>query len=264
MPKERRYNEQEIAAIFEQAAQAQAARQHGPSPKQGLTLAELQEVGQEVGLSPEAIAEAVRTVGFPSETTTDRTWGVVKQLARTVNFPEPFSDEDWELLVVDLRDTFGGKGEIKRDGTLREWTYGNVHALVEPTDTGSRLRIEHKATTVIGNLHGSAMMGSGALFLTVLFLLADKVVPWGLWAMILGMVACGVVLGMVAYWQSPRWEQEQVAVLEHLAARATALAADDTQERRAATTRLGPQLDLNALPEAETDAPQATQTRTRA
>ena len=55
---EPRYNEEEVAAIFERAAEAQqTARRHLP-PGEGMTLADLQEIGREVGIPPELVAQA--------------------------------------------------------------------------------------------------------------------------------------------------------------------------------------------------------------
>ena len=50
MSPERRYNEQEIAAIFKQASADQESAQRRLSPSEGLTLAELKEIGKEAGL----------------------------------------------------------------------------------------------------------------------------------------------------------------------------------------------------------------------
>ncbi|MEJ2503740.1 MAG: hypothetical protein P8177_10590 [Gemmatimonadota bacterium] len=56
---ERRYTDEETAAIFERAAQAEV---RGPTPAatpgEGRTLAELQAIGAEAGLSAELVARA--------------------------------------------------------------------------------------------------------------------------------------------------------------------------------------------------------------
>ena len=56
--------------------------------------------------------------------------------------------EEWEQLVVQLRDVFHARGRTKVDGALRQWTNGNLYVLLEPTPTGDRLRL--------GSLHGGA------------------------------------------------------------------------------------------------------------
>ena len=57
-----RYSEDEIAAIFERATEAQHVARRQLPPGEGLTLAELQEIGGDVGLSPELVAEAARSL----------------------------------------------------------------------------------------------------------------------------------------------------------------------------------------------------------
>src|SRR5678815_1596820 len=61
MADERRYQEDEGAEIFE-AASAPALARGDAAPTQGLTLAELQAIGREVGIAPERIAEAAASL----------------------------------------------------------------------------------------------------------------------------------------------------------------------------------------------------------
>jgi hypothetical protein len=42
--------------------------------------------------------------------------------------------------VVDLRETFDARGTVRQDGSLREWTNGNLHVLLEPAANGHRVR----------------------------------------------------------------------------------------------------------------------------
>ena len=59
---ERRFNEAEIAAILERASKRDAAASRRLEPGEGLTLAQLQEIGREVGIASEAIRDAARIV----------------------------------------------------------------------------------------------------------------------------------------------------------------------------------------------------------
>src|SRR6185295_1421769 len=58
------------------------------------------------------------------------------------------TDDEWEQLVVELRDVFQARGRTRADGSFRQWTNGNLYVLLEPTPTGHRLRL--------GSLHGGA------------------------------------------------------------------------------------------------------------
>lgn len=138
----RRYNEQEIARIFEDAASAQRAAQDHPSARDGLTLDELQAIGTEVGISPEFVRQAASDLDahIPA-TVPEKFFGIPASASHTVEIPGAFTDDDWDRLVVDLRQTFQARGEISFDGALREWRNGNLFASVEPTESGARLRL---------------------------------------------------------------------------------------------------------------------------
>ena len=66
---ERRYNEAEVAAIFERAAEAQQASPQQLPSAEGMTLTDLQEIGREVGFSSEQLARAAKAIelqGWPT------------------------------------------------------------------------------------------------------------------------------------------------------------------------------------------------------
>src|SRR2546425_8392593 len=144
---EARYNDKEIAAIF------RAAADEGPqSPErevardEGLTLAELQQIGGEVGISSDAVAQAARAVDVRLGAASRTILGLPIGVSRTVNLNRRLSDEEWERLVVQLREVFNARGRTRSEGSLRQWTNGNLQVLLEPTETGHRLRF--------GTLHG--------------------------------------------------------------------------------------------------------------
>jgi hypothetical protein len=138
---ERRYNETEVAAIFEQAAKAQQMAQRQSSSGEGMTLAELQEIGREVGLAPELVVRAARAIDQGGRPTSRRFFGLPIGVGRTIDLDRRLSDEEWDRLVVDLRETFDARGTIRQEGSLRAWTNGNLQALLEPTPTGHRIRL---------------------------------------------------------------------------------------------------------------------------
>ena len=157
MNSERRYTEEEVGKILDRATEADSARGGGAS--KGLTLRELHEIGKEVGISEEVITQAAtsldRPVSMPAPTQTflGQTIGV----GRTVELPRPLTDQEWNRLVVDLRETFDAKGTIRDEGPFRQWTNSNLQVLLEPTDTGQRLRLR----TVKGNARSFQGMGAG-------------------------------------------------------------------------------------------------------
>ena len=173
---ERQYNDEEVAAIFERASQTEHAALPASTQGRGLTLAALQEIGREVGISPESISLAARSLDQAGRSASRRFMGLTIGVGRTVEFDQPLSESDWERLVADLRTTFEARGALKYDGPFRQWTNGNLQALVEPTPNGHRLRLQ----TVKGD--SRALMTGGTV---IMIERAEAVLP----AMILRRVA---------------------------------------------------------------------------
>jgi hypothetical protein len=153
---DRRYNDQEMAAIFRAAAEGQQSPQREVSPEEGLTLADLQAIGREVGISPAAVAQAAQALDIRQGAASRMFFGLPIGVARTVNLNRRLNDQEWEQLVVQFRDVFNARGATRSDGSLRQWTNGNLQVLLEPTETGHRLRFR--------TLHGAARASIGAGF----------------------------------------------------------------------------------------------------
>ena len=161
---ERRYNEDEVAAIFERAIQAQQS-QNAMVPLasgEGMTLEQLQEIGREIGLSPEQIAAGARAVARNGTPTARKFLGLTIGVGRTVDLGRKISEEEWERLVVDLRETFDAKGRLSSEGNFRQWTNGNLQALLEPTPSGHRLRLRTMKGDSRALLTGGIMMLAAA------------------------------------------------------------------------------------------------------
>lgn len=146
---ERRYSEDEVAAIFERATEAQKSALPGSRSGDGLTLAELQEVGREVGLPPELVTQAAQSLASRGQPQGRKILGLPIGVGRTVELDRPLTDAEWHQLIVDLRETFDARGKLSEQGPFKQWTNGNLQALLEPTPTGQRLRLK--------TFHGGAM-----------------------------------------------------------------------------------------------------------
>jgi hypothetical protein len=138
---DRRFSEEEVAAIFKQATEAQQTPQGQLPSGDGLTLAELQDIGRQIGIAPELVVRAAASFGQVGDSTSRRFLGLPIGVGRTIELDRKLSDDEWERLVVDLRQTFDARGIVKRDGSFREWTNGNLQALLEPTANGDRIRL---------------------------------------------------------------------------------------------------------------------------
>jgi len=138
---DRRYSDEEVAVIFQKASETSQQALPGAGRTEGLTLAELKEIGREVGISPEAIALAARTIDAGPPTQPTRFLGLPLTVERTVALERSMTDAEWERLVVQLRETFNARGTMSSTGSLRQWTNGNLQALLEPVHGGHRLRL---------------------------------------------------------------------------------------------------------------------------
>lgn len=156
---DRQYNQDEVAAIFERASETDRNLPAAVGGK-GMTLAALEEIGREVGISAESIALAAQSLDQPAQQA-PTLLGLPIGVGRTVEFPRPISESDWEALVGDLRTTFRARGTLRQDGRFRQWTNGNLRALLEPTPTGHRLRLQ----TTNGNAR--TLMIGGCVVLAV-------------------------------------------------------------------------------------------------
>ena len=145
---ERRFSDEETAAIFRVAAEGTDTNADAPSRLEGMSLVELQAIGREVGLAPDALARAAQLVEIRRGARTRRLLGLPIGVERRVNLGRKLSDEEWEHLVVELREVFHARGKTTAEGSLRQWTNGNLYVLLEPTPEGQRLRL--------GSVHGAA------------------------------------------------------------------------------------------------------------
>lgn len=217
---ERRFNESEVAAIFEQATKTLPPGAADASGSEGMTLVELQEIGREVGIPAGSIALAAQSIGR-SPAASRTLWGLPVGVERTIELSRPLSDAEWERFVVDLRETFSARGTMTGQGSLRQWTNGNLQALLEPTATGQRIRLRTvKGNATLSLTVGAGMMGLSSLLLvvaTVQGALADLGMVTAL--SMLG-VAGAVMAGSTAL-RLPQWARTRRRQMEEIAARTT-------------------------------------------
>ncbi len=231
MTHERRYNDQEVAQIIERASTSQEAERGGTLPTgDGLTLAALTEIAAEVGIGADHIARAAKEVSRGSLAPTQYTQclGFPVGVARTVHFDRYLTDAEWEQLVVALRETFEAPGTLRHDGAFRQWTNGNLHALLEPTETGHRLRL----TTRKDEGPVFLRLGAAALVLSTAMAAAMPVAPAGA---TIGLTAFSGVVGLagmaVLALRLPRWARTRAAQMERIGAQFAALAAVEDHAR---------------------------------
>jgi len=165
---ERRYSDEEVEVILHRAVeQSVERRQPTALARDGMTLSELESIGQEVGVSAEHVREAAASLDRVQGI--QREWGV---LPMSVYHVTPLSrtptDREWSELVADLRQTFRAKGKLDGAGGMRGWTNSNLHAYVEPTGSGWQLRMG----TTKGNAKAFIGMGGAMLGMTLVMAVA--------------------------------------------------------------------------------------------
>src|SRR5690349_20084222 len=168
---DRRYNDKEMAAIFRAATEGLPGPRREVPREEGLTLADLQTIGREVGISPDAVAQAAQALDISRGPASRTFLGLPIGVARTVNLNRRLTDPECERLVVQLRDVFDARGTTRSDGSFRQWTNGNLQVLLEPIETGHRLRFR----TVHGAARASIGAGLAALGVTATVAIATAV-----------------------------------------------------------------------------------------
>lgn len=226
MMDERRYEEAEVAEIFQAAASPRAAGRrasepHAVAPTSGFSLAELQAIGDEVGIAPERIAEAAAALEVRGSPAPRRTYlGMPVSVGRVVDLPRAPTDHEWDMLVAELRATFGARGHDRSSGGLRAWNNGKLHAYVEPTESGYRLRLG----TTKGNAVASNRLGIHALVIGLILgvLLFAEVLDEDL-AVLLAWPLMGIIMLAINAVRLPGWAREREEQMDHIAARARVL-----------------------------------------
>jgi hypothetical protein len=213
---ERRFTEEEVAEILQSAAELEHSDKMLSRSSTGLTLSELNEIGREAGISPEALRRAVSRLSVPEQRVRTMA-GLPIGVGRTVELGRTVSDAEWDRLVVLLRETFDARGVIKHEGSFRSWSNGNLQILLEPGASGHRLRMktfnEGARILMIGGL---AMAGMVTLMVVAALF---KGVNWepGFTAAIGALAAsAAAMLGLGAI-RLPRWARTRQQQMNEIA-----------------------------------------------
>lgn len=226
---ERRYSDEEIRRIFGLAASGRPAAPPARPGSEGFTLADIQSIGLEAGLDPDMVARAAASLDARPPRA-GRSWlGMPIEVSRTVALPRAPTDHEWDRLVGELRTTFRARGRVMVQGNLREWSNGNLHACVEPTDTGWRLRMG----TLKGDVAGYNFVGgtgiAGGVILGGIALLGGGF-PEAAWLpATFGVGGIGVLIANVL--RLPRWAGERERQMARIAERITAILSKDDEPR---------------------------------
>ena len=217
---ERRFDEAEAAAIFKSAAESQHTTQPLLGRNEGMTLAQLQEIGREVGIAPEQIEAASKAVELSWRPSVRRFLGIPVGVGLSVDLNRRLSDDEWERLVVDLRETFDARGKLKQDGSFRQWSNGNLQALLEPAAGGQRLRLKTEKGEARGMIIGGFLMLAFAAASVLIAVARGRFDDLGLFTSLGTLATAGAVMLGFGAIGLPRWARLRRQQMEHVATRA--------------------------------------------
>jgi hypothetical protein len=167
---DRRFTDEEVQQILAAAAQSEGAERTTSDAESGMTLAELQRVASEAGLSSTAIAKAAAALDHKSVVLADpRILGLKTGVAQSVTLSRPLSDVEWRKVVAVLRDTFAASGREEQVEGRREWRNGNLRVTLESVGDGAWLEMRTQKESARGLVRsGLAIVGVSAIVEVVL------------------------------------------------------------------------------------------------
>ena len=219
---ERRFSDAEVAEIFERATSGHAVQ--ATHAAEGMTLTELQSIGKEAGISAEQITRAALSLSQGEAKPTQRFLGMTTGVGHTVHLARKLTDEEWERFIVEVRETFNARGMMTSQGSLKQWSNGNLQVLLEPTDAGHRVRFKTVKGDAPWTLSGGLMAGTVALIGEVTAVLTGVAHDVGLVTSFGVLGAIGIGAAAAAALRLPRWAKERKAQMEELGARVSAMA----------------------------------------
>lgn len=225
MMTERRFSDEEVAQIFERATLGHALQANRAA--EGMTLAELRSIGDEVGIPADQITRAAMGLSPGEAKHTQHFLGMTTGVGHTVHLARRLTDEEWERFIVEVRETFNARGTLTSHGSLKQWSNGNLQVLLEPTDAGHRVRFRTVKGDAPGLLVGGLVMTTAGLIGEVTAVLTGVAHDLGLVASfgVLGAMGVGAVATTVL--RLPGWASTRKWQMEELGARVSAMALEE-------------------------------------
>jgi len=146
---DRRFTDQEVALVLQRAAEIEE-RRVTVAPARGLSLGELREIAREVGLSPDVIDEAVRTMQSGARPRTVSVLGapLSSKVARGV--PGRLSEAAMQGLVRAIEDRVEATGTVTEAlGTVRWTSIGRGHKFDRTTQVSIHSKSDETQIQVV-------------------------------------------------------------------------------------------------------------------
>jgi hypothetical protein len=217
---ERRYSDEEVRRILNNAVEVDSsmiARAEG-----GLTLAQIQRVAAETGLSPESVTEAVAALDREARVPpTPRVLGLPVGVASTVVLPGTIADAEWRRLVAFLQDTFEATGREELGGGRRAWRNGNLRIALDEVDGTTLLHLRTRKDSASSLIRTGGAMLLGSVVIGVASAVAQTGVAAAVGIMTMGLG--GLVMAGVGALQLPSWSSTRQKQFKAVAEYARAL-----------------------------------------
>jgi len=221
---ERRYSDDDVHRILANAVEVDAAV--GSGAGRGLTLAQIQSIAVEAGLSPEAVVAAAEALDrTPPVPATPRMLGLPVGVARSVAIPGTIDDAGWRRLVAFLRDTFEAQGREEHGGGRREWRNGKLRIALEEVGgtTLLHMRTRKESARSLIQAGGMVMLGSLVMEAATAFVRS----PANILAGVLTLAIGGGTMAAVGVLQLPSWSAARRKQFEAVAEYARQLRAPE-------------------------------------
>jgi hypothetical protein len=293
---DRVFTEEEVKAIIRRASVRQdeeserrEARQHG------LTLADLEQLGTEVGLDPKHLRAAANEVRTGRPATGDAETQTATHVVVERRIDRPFTPEAWEDTVVMLRQSFGvsqgmwfggsGEGRVEQIGRAHEWVHMSqlgVETRISASDRDgqTRLILSQRVGQASPKVEGIAFGVFIALVVGILggIPIAGALDSYGAFFLAFVVIALLTVLvaAPIATRVDQRWRDKKQRKLKDLAADieqvfvdAAPRSVETTSPSDAAARDAEPEsasdgrIDLDAVPDADESADSVTRNRVR-
>jgi hypothetical protein len=172
-PRERRFNDEEVALIIKRAAELQQTEQTAQEPGNALSLSEVEQIAKEAGIDPRLIRQAALGLDKHEITNRPSPWlGAPVRIVfeRVVDGEIP--TEEFETIVDEVRRSMGQNGIPSVLGRSLAWSSTmsggrrrargrQVDVSVVPRGGVTTIRVEEELGNVAGALVGGIVGGGG-------------------------------------------------------------------------------------------------------
>jgi hypothetical protein len=213
---DRRYDDKEVAEIFRSAAEGLQLPRKQESVETGLSLADLQAIAGQVGISSEAVVHAAMALDVRKGSSQRTLLGLPIGVSRTVDLHRRLTDEEWDRVVVQLREVFDAQGKTRADGSIRQWSNGNLRVVLEPTETGQRLRLRTFNSGARTSITAGLLMLGVTAAMTAATAITGSLAQAGPGAWMLGFVGLGMFANGAL--RLPRWARLRGRQMESIGA----------------------------------------------